>query len=342
MSEAAPPTARRPARRHGESDAAPVGWYEFVAIVAFCVFMLSVPWQQLWNGRFIDRTVYLDKFTHYLATPRVFSGSFLAFIVNEVVFEKTILWSVATFNVGLEVVFGVISFLCLFVYSKYLTSRHGLIAMIFLINPMIVEFAFSQLRMALAVSLLMLALFHQKRRPLAIVLAALACSIHTASFLMLFIFTASKFVATRLAASSFKGLHCWLALFGVGAAVVLAIGPFRGVILSAVGDRRAEYSNVSQSILYASFWVLLLLMAGTQKRTYFAVEGNAVAIVFLSVYVGATVFNTYNSRFLSASFPFIISSMLGLSLQKRVLILPVYFLYAGAQWYYWLNAGMGR
>ena len=323
-------------------DSAPLSWYSTAAIIAFCVIMLCVPWQELWNGRFIDRTVYLNKFTVYLARPRFFTGSVLAFIVDEVFFEKIIMLLAGKFNLPLEVIFGAISFLCLFVYSKYLTSKHGLIALIFLVNPMIVEFAFSQLRMALAVSLLMLALFRQKQRVLVGVLVALACSIHTASFLIVFIFAAAKFVSLRLAARSFNGIFCWLALIGAGLAVVMVIGPFRGVILSSVGDRRAEYSNVSQSIMYASFWMLLLLMTGTQKKKYFQTEGNAVAVVFLSVYAGATAFNTYNSRFLAASFPFIVSSMLALSLQKRVIIMPVYFLYAGAQWYYWLNAGRGR
>jgi|CXWL01.1.fsa_nt_gi hypothetical protein len=330
------------ARLFDADDAAPISWYSTAAIIIFCVLMLCVPWQELWNGRFIDRTVYLNKFTVYLARPRFFDGSVLAFIVNEVFFEKTILLFAGKLNVPLEVIFGAISFLCLFVYSKYLASRHGLLALIFLINPLIVEFAFSQLRMALAVSLLMLALFRKKQRVLAVVLAALACSIHTASFLIVFIYVVAKFVSARLAARSFNGLFCWLALIGAGLAVVMLIGPFRGVILSSVGDRRAEYSNVSQSIMYASFWMLLLLMTGTQKKKYFQTEGNAVAVVFLSVYAGATAFNTYNSRFLAASFPFIVSSMLALSLQKRVIIMPVYFLYAGAQWYYWLNAGRGR
>ena len=330
------------ARLFDGEDAAPISWYSTAAIIVFCVLMLYVPWQELWNGRFIDRSVYLNKFTGYLARPRYFSGSALAFVVNEVFFEKTILLLAGKFNVPLEVIFGAIGFLCLFVYSKYLASNHGLIALIFLVNPLIVEFAFSQLRMALAVSLLMLALFRQKQWVLAAVLVALACCIHTAMFLVVFIFAVAKLVSSRLASGSLKGLTCWLALIGAGLAVVMVIGPFRGAILSAVGDRRAEYGNVSQSIMYASFWVLLLLMAGTQRKAYFEAEGNAVAVVFLSVYVGATAFNTYNSRFLSASFPFIISSMLSLSLQKRVLILPVYFLYASAQWYYWLSSGMGR
>ena len=323
-------------------DSAPISWYAATAIIVFCVGMLCVPWQELWNGKFIDRTVYLNKFTVYLASPRFFTGSVLSFVINEVFFEKIVMWLAGELHVSLEVIFGAISFLCLFVYSKYLASKHGLIALIFLVNPLIVEFAFSQLRMALAVSLLLLALFRKKQRIVAGVLVALACCIHTAMFLVVFIFIAAKFVSSHLASRSFRGVVCWMVLIGAGLAVVMVIGPFRGAILSAVGDRRAEYGNVSQSIMYASFWVLLLLMAGTQKRDYFQVEGNAVAIVFLSIYMFATAFNTYNSRFLAASFPFIISAMLSLSLQKRVVTLPAYFLYVGAQWYYGLGGGQGR
>lgn len=42
-------------------------------------------------------------------------------------------------------------------------------------------------------------------------------------------------------------------LFAVGAFISLLIGPLREALLSAIGDRRAEYHDMSSSLLYSLF-----------------------------------------------------------------------------------------
>jgi hypothetical protein len=323
------------------ADTSPISWPAAAGIAAFCLAMVQVPWQEIWGGSFIDRTVYLNKFASYLARPgsKTLSGGVLAFLTNEVLWDLSFTWLAAQLNVPLEALFAAISFLCLYVFSKYLASRHGLAALFFLVNPLVVEFAFSQLRMALAVSLLMLAWFWRGRFLPAFALAAVACCIHTSAFLILFIVFCVKVVTARLAAGKSNGFYCWLALVAVGLGVALVIGPLREGILSFLGDRRATYTNYSQSLLYSSFWVLLLLVGATEKRPFFQSEGNAIATAFLATFAFAGCFNVYNSRFLAAAYPLIVSSVFALRGSKRVMLLLVYLLYVLAQWYYWVGAG---
>jgi hypothetical protein len=335
LARANAPSARNLQKR-GEFS---IGWVTTAVILAFCALMTLVPWERLMGGSFADRGVYLSTFSSF--HPRSiapYTGGAIAFVTNEVLWDAGVRWAAGNLNLPVEALFGAISFLCLFVFSRYLVSKHGLFSLVFLVNPLVVDFAFSQLRMALAVSLLLLAMYERARRPVSGALIVLACMIHTASFLFLFVFFAVQEAGRRLSVRKATGLTRWLALVGIGLAVVLVIGPFRTVLLSMVKDRRAAYENVSQGLLYASFWVLLDLTTAVEGGRFFENEGNALAVVFLSVFVGATAFHIYNSRFLAAAFPLIISAMLSLSPQKRTLVLPLFIAYVCAQWYYWMAA----
>ncbi len=334
------PSQRAPLSRFSSADSSPINGFSTVVIIAFCLLMLAVPWEDLWGGRFLDRGVYLSKFALNARAGRIIPGGYLSYVTNEVLWDSIIKWCTAGLHVPIEVLFGVISFLCLFVYSKYLVSKHGLLSLILLVNPLVVDFAFSQLRMALAVSLLMLALFRRNQRSFVLVFVALACCIHTATFLFLLIYFCVKILTARLTSGAFSRSYYWLGLVAIGVAVVVLIGPLREGLLNAIGDRRAVQDTAAQSIRYASFWILLILVAATQKKKYFETEGNALAVAFVAVYVCASFLDVYNVRFLSASYPLIISSLLALSMRKKVLILPVYFVYVGIQWYYWLDAGL--
>jgi len=327
----------RELRRLRVGDSPPLSWAAFAAIIVFCLVMLYLPWEA-WSGGFGDRDVYIKRFGDFRPEPpRTFIGGALSFVTNEVLWDKGVRWCTSKLHLSAEFVFGAISFLCLFVFSKYLVSRHGIASLLFLVNPLVVVFAFSQLRMALAVSLLLLALFWRGHWLLAALLISIACCIHTAAILFLFMFFAAKLLLDMLSAVKMNGLLLWLGLVAIGIAVVLVIGPFRAGILSKVGDRRAEYVMATQGIKFSLFWFALLFTTAAQTKKYLQAEKNAVAVVFLSVFTFAAFLNVSNGRFLAAAYPMIISSMFALGTRSKAPILIAYGLYTAVHWCYWMH-----
>lgn len=304
--------------------------------MVFALCFLYVPWEQIRGEAFYDRLVYLDHFVH--AVPLLEDKEITTlsgFLVNEVLWEVLVRGLMEGFDLPAELILSGVSLLCLFCFAYFLARRHGPLAMLLLINPLVVDFALSQLRMALAVSIVMLALFSGRR--LVIAAAAVTASfVHTSIVLFVVMYLvavqAGKWVRRMRLPASTLG---YIAMAG-GLLVALLIGPLRETVLSTMNDRRVEYEIAAASLSYASFWIVLLAAVPLQGNAFYRDSMNRLAVACLSTFVFATLLGVFAARFLSATMPALLGAMLNMGRPVRELAVLAYLLFMVLQWTYWL------
>jgi hypothetical protein len=304
--------------------------------IVFALCFMYVPWEGLRGEEFYDRRVYLDNFFHSLPLleEKEISG-LKAFLVNEVLWDVLVRGLMEGFDLPAEAVFSGIGLLCLFCFAYFLARKHGPLAMLLLINPLVVDFAMSQLRMALAVSIVLLALFSGRRLLIAAAVIA-ACFIHTSIVLFMVMYLVAvrtgKWVRKAdLPAPTFG----YIAMAG-GLLVALLIGPLREAVLTSMNDRRAEYEMAAASVSYASFWIVLLAAVPFQGKAFYRDNMNVLAVTCLSTFVFATFLGVFAARFISATMPALLSAMLTMDRPVRELAVLAYLLFLVLQWTYWL------
>ncbi|HNR11345.1 MAG TPA: hypothetical protein PKN72_09110, partial [Nitrosomonas europaea] len=123
----------------------------------------------------------------------------------------------------------------------------------------------------------------------------------------------------------------------VGAFISLLIGPLREALLSAIGDRRAEYHDMSSSLLYSLFWIALLIPFYLGRRYLVTLDYARYALVIVSIVFVNVFHGGYSTRFLAAAFPGLVSAVLSLHGVIKIMILVLFIVYAVFQWLYWLR-----
>lgn len=304
-------------------------------LFGFCVAV--IPWEQVHGNTFVDREVYLSIFNAAPEIPislEIFSV--LAYVVNEQLWSQSVRWLNTGLGLSLAEIFGVITFASTFSYAFFVSSRTGPLAILLLVNPLLIDLVYSQLRMSLAMVFLLGA--YSCRRPIFVVLlAALACMLHTASFLFIFM-TFSIIFSVRLAVRyDLSRFSSYVLVVWIGFLMALMVGPLRVIILEYLGDRRAVYDAVATTWSYASIWVFILGAACIQTKGFFRDHTNAIALTFLSVYTFCTLFSVYGLRFLSAALPFFIVALCRFGAVERSLVILLFAAYSVLQWVYWIN-----
>ena len=312
--------------------------------VTFSLLMVSIDWESyqligIGGSKFIDKKQYLDYFTYgenVIAYSKLDSIS--DYVSNEYLWHFGVSYLNKSLNIPLENIFLTISFFCLFIFSFYIFKYTHPAAVLLLINPIIITFVFSQFRSALAVSIL-LSVIATKRYFIIFLGMLLAPFIHTVSVLIIAMFFASNigyFLYSKHVVG-YKLLAFYL--FMIGFFCSLITGPLRKVILGYLGDRRAEYSDSSSSLLYSLFWVFAFLVFLVQDRRFFSKLINAYAFIVLSIAATSPLTGSYTTRFIAMFFPLIIISMLDLKDNHRLLVVGLYIAYSLLQWIYWLRLG---
>jgi hypothetical protein len=161
------------------------------ASILFAVLMLSMPWEAWLGKEFEDKLVYINNFL-YLKPAIEDKGleTLREYFFNEVLWDVMVRGAKDSLGISLEAIFGGITFLCLFCFARFVAVRHGVLSIVLLINPLVIDFAFSQLRMAFAVSLIMLGITMRHRAALYLMLV-LSCCIHTAMMLFILMYLVS-------------------------------------------------------------------------------------------------------------------------------------------------------
>lgn len=311
-----------------------------IAVIAsflFAVFFSMVDWESVHGSFFVDREVYFSIFRN--APDFEISFSFfqlVAFIVNEQLWSQLIRGLHENIGLSLTTVFGVISFLLVFSYAYFVSSRVGPLAILLLINPLLVDLAFSQLRMSLAMVFLLIA-FNCNRWLYRLPFLLIGCFIHTASFLFV-IMALCVFVSVSLAEKyRLNRFNCYFLLVFTGFCIALVVGPLRTFILEQLGDRRIVYDAPATTWTYASVWVAILAVAALQLSAFFRNHVNAIALVFLSVYTFCTLFSVYGLRFLAASLPFFVVALCRFGSFERAFVVLIFAAYTIVQWVYWIR-----
>ncbi|OBP15338.1 hypothetical protein A5320_08215 [Rheinheimera sp. SA_1] len=309
----------------------------FVAAFIFATAFLLIDWEALQGIRFEDRGIYFYMFQGKPDVEVDFSKeTFFFFLFNEQLWNKGVRWLNTSVGLSLNEIFGAVTFLTAFSYSYFIASRVGLLGIIFLINPIFVDLACSQLRMAAAMVLLLFA-YNVKVRFLIFLLVCAAFFIHTATFLFAFIAFAVYLVIKWSEKYEFQNIVSCMLLVFTGFLVALTVGPLRGWILGYLGDRRVNYDVDASNWSYASIWVFILAMCYFQERRFFRDYSNAIAVTFLSVFVFCTVFSVYGLRFLSAALPFIFVSLFRFGSVEKPLVILTFMAFSIVQWIYWVR-----
>lgn len=235
-----------------------------------------------------------------------------------------------------DAIFGGVSIIVIFAFSLTITRSIGLPWIVLLLNPLVVNFAFSQLRLALAVGLALIFQHFYLRGPFRAAAVAVALSmVHTATILFFFMGGVAKLITSKSAWSRTYVALVPLVLSGM--LVALLIGPARETILGLAGDRRATYDDLSSSGLYLSFWLVLLAVLFYRWKATSNRFETGFTIAILSLVATNLVTGGYSTRFIAAAFPFFIISIAGLDTKYRTIVLYIFGLYALSQWAYWFR-----
>jgi hypothetical protein len=177
---------------------------------------------------------------------------------------------------------------------------------------------------------------------IAVALCLFAATIHTTMIIFLAIYVLCLMTDSEGGRLSRWPLGLRLALIlGAGVVMGLVIGPLREVLLTLIGDRRAEYLDLSSSPLYLSFWVGLLgLFLIDYRDTFRSIEGRfslfILSLVTVNVFTGG-----YSLRFLALGYPFVISTVLIAKPSVKMFAIPAMSIYTIAQWIYYFSTISG-
>ncbi len=307
----------------------------------FSQAMIAVDWPGLFldvNGfPMVDRDVYLGQiFDSNLPTDYLIYDSPIDYVTNEYLWSSSLAYLTRDMAIPPERVFYFISTACLFMFALVTLLRAGPVYALLLINPLVVDFAFSQLRLALAISILLLALLLRRMPPLALAIAALSLLIHTASIIFIALYLLAEWLPPVDRNKRFA-ISTPAILLAAGAAIAVATGPAREMILSAVGDRRVEYPNMSSSLFYLSFWVFNWGLFLTSIKRFFASTDQRFAFAVLSIVAFNLLFAGYSTRFIAAIFPFLIISASRFTGWQSLAIKAAFPLYSLIQWLFWIR-----
>ena len=236
-----------------------------------------------------------------------------------------------------ETFFQIISTISVVTAALVVYRSAGFFPLIFLANPLVFDLCYSQLRSALAISVLYIVhIFLRNSRLLAVALCLFAATIHTTMIIFLAVYMLCIMTADEGGRLSRWPLETRLAvILGTGVVMGLIIGPLRETLLNLIGDRRADYLDLAASPLYLSFWVGLLgLLLLDYRHTFRSVEGRftllILSLVTVNLFTGG-----YSLRFLAIGYPFVIATiMLALPALKSFAV-PALSVYMIAQWIYY-------
>lgn len=289
--------------------------------------------QSVYGYPFDDRMVYEE----FLRSPDfniAYQDSFspLMYVTFEFTWHKILYFLYEIMGLSSQHIFYLITTMLLWRFSYDVIDRLGVKYLPFLLNPLIVELAYSQLRFALAIFVFSFVCRGQRSLLLTLIVYILAITIHTT----VIIFMVAQFSARFFQDINKKSIVC---LILIGFSISLLIGPFREDILSIAGDRRAQYSDKSSSIEYLSFWIFLFIANAVQKKQNknFWIFDTKYSLIILSSIFSSLIFGGYPARFIAACYPYLLSSMKRFEKNTSLLIFIMFAFYNFLLWVLWFR-----
>jgi hypothetical protein len=207
--------------------------------LAFALCLWMIDWEGLRGAPFEDIYTYLDAFTNrqYSLDP---TGTWIEWYTQEYLWRLGIYWLAERYPI--ESLFSFLTFASLAASAVFVAVRaRSPLYLAILVNPLVIDLAFSQVRSAVAMALVWIALLLPRIPRIALLLAApfvhSAVGIYSAVLLIPWDWSFIRRRAALVAVVVF-----------IGAAFTL--GPLRSEILEGIGDRRALIETESSGVLF--------------------------------------------------------------------------------------------
>jgi hypothetical protein len=298
-----------------------------------CVLALF-PWQDVRGGAasFVDLGNYLERYESIKisgALQRPTGGGLLEFFMREGGWFFLLLLSVKV-GVSARPLFSFISFCTALYLCKTVSQKSkNLFCVALMFNPLMIDLVRSQLRSAVALSIVIISL-SLRRRALFYAAALAAMSVHSFSFIAY----GSQFLLKR-----FKRVETLLSRVLFAILCLLASLTFllaKNELLTLLGDRRAGLIGEPPSLVFAAIWAPCLAFLVTVNyrgpRIYFG-----FAVIFACLFLAGTFLGQYSLRFLALAYPFIV--VIAGSVRGRMGFLFLFYLLVLQLLYidYWLK-----
>lgn len=340
-SKARPAVRRR--RRPTAEPRVPSLRHRVVLCAIYTATLACIPWPAIWeSARGIpmrDRAVYAEQIvTGNLRSDYSQPGSLLAWITDEYLWSHILNFLTRTIGLPIEVAFALISAFAISAAAFLILRRARAHYLLLLINPLFIDLTFSQLRIALAMGILVWLYACGLRSKLLVVTATLfSCAIHTAMVLVLGLFLLSTLVGRRYFTSS--RFSQYLALCAAACGSALTLGPLRAAVLAGFGDRRAlvEYDQVQSGLSFYLIWILILVLLSANWRLIHLSTCGRFAVAMLWTSLLTAVLGGYADRLLAISLPFFIVASSRIAKDQIWILWLGYIGFTGLHWLYWLT-----
>lgn len=307
-----------------------------VLSLLFSAMYVSIPWESLYGIPFKDKQNYLDYLAYgqSVLSYLTFDG-LLDYLKGEWLWHYMLDNLVRNDIIPAEIFFNYISFSLVFAYALIILSNAKPIYLLFLFNPLVVDFGFTQLRHALSMVLIVSALF-SKYKVMRVALLSVSALIHTSAILFIGLYFFSAWLEKNyLKNGKLNALRNKILI--ASASISLAIGPALSAVLSWIGDRRTGDKDLSSSVAYLSFWIIAsFLFMLNFKRIQLNVFTILSLILLLTVAM-TVVTKGYSLRLLSVLFPFFVVLTANAVSKIRKPVIGVFLLYSIVQWMYWFR-----
>ena len=270
-------------------------------------FVFVISWIDIKGHDFEDIVQYIRRMVYLHAGGKEATYSGILWITSEPLW-KFIIMQLANIFDDYRSAMYLVSFISIGLHATFLFRRVPVIvAFVFLINPMTVDLMMAQVRIALAFGLLLVA-YDLKSKNLAMLLIFLSVLIHAA----MPIFVGMYYVLYELN-KRVEAKKLYLTALGMGILMALFMKYGMNSILSAIGDRHADYANdtVVSTVSYSMIWIVVSALIATFSS--FENEQERLlatyVIVFMSFFFFASTMGVFGKRYVSVTMVVIIASL---------------------------------
>jgi len=309
----------------------------FAIAIVFASVLTIIDWSSVTGREFADRANYTENLVYQPNRNSYVSfDEWYRYVTEEFLWHEWMNWIIKEGGVPIDVIFNTIGWYLFFVFALFVLKSASPLYLPLLVNPLLINLAYSQSRLALAISILTTAVLLRKRM-FSVASLVIAPLIHTGALLFELMYMFSLYIADiRMRLSLSKGYVAGLLILA-GIVIAVVTGPLRADILRLLADRRVELQGMSSGYLYVSFWIGLLAVCLFQGESFLLDRHARFSFLVLSMVAVGSFMGVYVSRFLAASFPALI---VGISMVHppsiRRLVILLLLVYQLFQWIYWI------
>lgn len=282
-------------------------WSGLLAFVLAIWFSAALIWLAFWLiplEEWKDLFNYVQRYSldpYYGSTPPIHALDYLTGeygwqLIVQFIFHGGYEFSGAFFLIS---VFS----LALTTYSILKRTRDPLL-LIMMINPAMIDFFASQVRSALAFSIVFWAVLNRRLMTMVIVVLAGAL-IHTSMVLMLVPISLSTLLnrsagSARTSEATFQHIGPLTAVL-----IAFALANIQAYLLDLLGDRRAIYviSELGAGVLYTLGWAAVGIFFYFTQKMRGSLE-SIMAMFFFAMFFFASIYEFYAHRYIPYAIPF--------------------------------------